>query len=127
MILDGEYVYWILALCIAAPIFILMIVALVIALVKRIKLMCKYKNVKVVDIDSNLDIVNAIGADNILDVRKDMSRITIDVKNIEIVDGNKIKELGAKGVLFVGNQVKCSFDKDLDKIYESLKGNVSHE
>ena len=57
----------------------------------------------------------------------EMSRITITVKNVEIVNADKIKELGASGVLLVGDKVKCSFKENVEEIYNELKGAISNE
>ena len=50
-----------------------------------------------------------------------MSRITVTVKDIDIVNGEKLKELGASGILFVSNMVKCSFNELSESIYKLLE------
>ena len=108
-----------LSLAIVAPIFILMIVALVIAIHKR----GKYLKKPASSSEVSIDYASCFGTDNIVDVENEMSRITITVKDIELVDANKLKELGANGVLLVGNKVKCSFD-DANSVFDALKKEV---
>lgn len=61
------------------------------------------------------------GEENVLEVNCEMSRITVTVSNIEDVDTEKLKELGATGVLLVGNQVKCGFGDRAHNIYNIMK------
>ena len=50
-----------------------------------------------------------------------MSRVTVTVKDIELVKPEVIKENGSTGVLLVGNQVKCSFGEKAEEISKLLK------
>ena len=50
-----------------------------------------------------------------------MSRLTVTVKDIELVKPEAIKENGATGVLLVGNQVKCSFGEKAEEVSKLLK------
>lgn len=50
-----------------------------------------------------------------------MNRIIVNVKDIELVDAEKIKELGATGVLLAGNTVKCGFGDKAKYVYELMK------
>ena len=127
MFLTADYVWWILGACIAGPILILLVVATIIALVKRIKLARKYPNAKIKLEDVNLEYVEAFGENNIVDVSMEMSRITVTVKDVDGVNPEKLKELGASGVLLVGSMVKCSFKENVEAIYNTLKGSVNHE
>lgn len=127
MFLTAEYVWWILGACIAGPILILLVVATVIALVKRIKLARKYPNVKAQDVSVSLEYVEAFGENNIVDVSMEMSRVTVTVKDVDTVNPEKLKELGASGVLLVGSMVKCSFKENVEAIYNTLKGSINHE
>lgn len=127
MFLTADYVWWILGACIAGPILILLVVATIIALVKRIKLARKHPNAKIQLEDVNLEYVEAFGENNIVDVSMEMSRITVTVKDVDGVNPEKLKELGASGVLLVGSMVKCSFKENVEAIYNTLKGSVNHE
>lgn len=118
MFLMEDWLIIVLSLAIVVPIFILMIVAIAIAIHKRGKYLKKPKQ-------NNNQITRyyalCFGENNILDVEMEMSRVTVTVKDIDLVDANKLKELGANGVLLVGNKIKCSFD-DATSVYEVLKG-----
>ena len=127
MFLTEGYVWWILGACIAGPILILLVVATIIALVKRVKLARKYPNAKVKYEEVNPEYLEAFGENNIVDVNMEMSRITVSVKDVDEVNAEKLKELGASGVLLVGNQVKCSFKENIENIYNTLKGNMENE
>ncbi|MDD3171377.1 MAG: PTS transporter subunit EIIB [Bacilli bacterium] len=61
------------------------------------------------------------GSENILDIMIAMSRITVHVADIDKVNGDALKELGATGVLLVGNEVKCSFGDRASYIYKLLE------
>ena len=100
-------------------IIILAIVAFIIRLTKTIKLNRKFKN-KSVDVSEDLLLAYG-GKDNILEVNKEMTRLTVSVSDLEKVNPERIKELGAKNVLIVGNQIKSSFE-DIDNAYNSISG-----
>lgn len=61
------------------------------------------------------------GKDNIIDVKQEMSRLTVEVKDLNKVNLNQLKDLGAKGVLVMGNAVKASFGERAEYISELLK------
>lgn len=61
------------------------------------------------------------GYENVVEVNCEMSRLTVTVNDIQKVDGDKLKELGATGVLLVGNQVKCGFGDRAKNIYNIMK------
>jgi glucose-like phosphotransferase system IIB component len=92
-----------------------------------VKLARKYPNAKVKYEEVNPEYLEAFGENNIVDVNMEMSRITVTVKDVDKVNAEKLKELGASGVLLVGNQVKCSFKENIENIYNTLKGNMGNE
>ena len=49
-----------------------------------------------------------------------MSRVSVAVKDLEKVKTEELKEMGATGVLLVGNVVKCSFGDRAPYIYKLL-------
>lgn len=61
------------------------------------------------------------GENNVVDIIREMGRITVSVKDLSLVNGEKLKDLGAKGVLLVGSMVKASFGDRSKYIYELLK------
>lgn len=99
-------------------IVILAIVAFIIRLIKTIKLNRKGKKAPLV----SEDLLLAYGGkENIETVSKEMTRLTVEVVNLEKVNPEKIKELGAKNVLIMGNQIKSTYE-DIENAYTSLNG-----
>ena len=122
----GDLVGLIIAIVLTSAILVLALVAVIIAIVKNTKKANQRK--KIIESEGkNLELIEAFGEANIKDVEMEMSRITITVKNVEIVNADKIKELGASGVLLVGDKVKCSFKENVEEIYNELKGAISNE
>ena len=114
----------IIAIVTLAPIFLLLIVATVIGVTKRIKMASKYKKGKNTFVDEVLknNLLEAFGnKENIIEVGVEMSRLTVTVKDIELVKPEAIKENGATGVLLVGNQVKCAFGEKAEEVSKLLK------
>lgn len=66
-------------------------------------------------------LLSALGENNIISVEVEMSRLTIEVKDVDAVQPEKIKEAGANGVLLVGNKVKCSFGDKAEEISKLLQ------
>ena len=50
-----------------------------------------------------------------------MNRITVSVKDIEKVNGERLKELGATGVLLVGDLVKASFSDRAKYVHKLME------
>ena len=122
----GDLVGLIIAIVLTSAILVLALVAVIIAIVKNTKKANQRK--KIIESEGkNLELIEAFGEANIKDVEMEMSRITITVKNVEIVNADRIKELGASGVLLVGDKVKCSFKENVEEIYNELKGAISNE
>lgn len=121
--LDLPIAYIILACCVVVPIFVLLIVAFIIAIVKRIKLAKKYKPNKknAINDETKTLLLEAFGENNIESVSVEMSRLTVEVKDVDLVNPDKIKEAGANGVLLVGNKVKCSFGDKAIEVCNLLK------
>jgi len=61
------------------------------------------------------------GKDNIISVENEMNRVIVEVNDITVVNGEKLQELGATGVLLVGNVVKCGFGDRAKNVYELIK------
>lgn len=99
-------------------IVVLAIVAFIIRLTKTIKLNRKGKKAPLVSDDLLLAYG---GKENIQAVSKEMTRLTVEVIDLEKVNPDAIKELGAKNVLIMGNQVKSTYE-DIENAYASLNG-----
>lgn len=113
----------IVAIVTLVPIFLLLIIATVIGLVKRIKMARLYKKGKSNGNDEfKIKLLEALGtAENIETVNVEMSRLTITVKDIELINADALKSYGANGVLLVGNMVKCSFGDRAEEISHLLR------
>lgn len=113
----------IIAIVTLVPIFLLLIVATVIGLVRRIKMAKLYKKQKVNKNDElKIKLLESLGSiNNIESVKVEMSRLTITVKDIELVNADLLKTYGANGVLLVGNMVKCSFGDRAEEISNLLR------
>lgn len=112
----------IIAIVTLVPIFLLLIIATVIGLVRRIKMAKLYKKSKSNgNEDLKIKLLEALGtADNIESVNVEMSRLTITVKDIDLINADLLKSYGANGVLLVGNMVKCSFGDRAEEISHLL-------
>lgn len=113
-----------LAICVL-PIVALIVMALVKLIVNYKKANDKYKeNIAGLEKDENQREIfyeSFGGEDNVTSVNNEMNRIIVNVKDIELVDAEKIKELGATGVLLAGNTVKCGFGDKAKYVYELMK------
>lgn len=122
-LLDSQQKFVIVYAIIIALFAVLFIVS-IFFLIRKLIRMHKLGKEAVSEVDENLkdDFISAYGGiDNIIDVKKEMSRITVTVNDIDIVNGEKLKELGASGILFVSNMVKCSFNELSESIYKLLE------
>ncbi len=108
-------------------IFGLIIVAFIIRITKQVK-QYKPKTSSAVDSEQVVAFQIALGGkDNIINFTKEMSRLHVEVKDIELVLVDRLKELGASGVLIVGNLIKASFKDRIDYVYQLLGEGKSHE
>lgn len=115
--LNNDQLVWILLSAFVLPVFALIIVVII---VKFAKLTKPIKNLTVPD-DQNDLFAEVYGSkENIVDVQKELNRVTVSVLDIEKVDLEKLKELGADGILVAGNVVKCSFKERSENIYQIL-------
>ena len=124
LLISDEQIGLIIAVALTAAIIIFAFVAFAIALVKRAK---KAKKVVPSVEERNSEIVEAFGSGNIKEVEMEMSRITVRVANVEVVNTERIKELGASGILLGGDKIKCSFKENVEEIYNQLKGAITNE
>lgn len=110
-----------LGICII-PIAILLIIAIVLRIVKaRKKAQERAKNETVDEGQKDVFFEAYGGSDNVLSVEIERNKIKVKTNDIEKVDGEKLKELGATGVLLVGDEVRASFGDRAEEIYELIK------
>ena len=72
--------------------------------------------------DTKEEFLNAYGgSDNVLEVAIERQKITVKVKDIDKVQGEELKNLGASGVLLIGNEVRASFSDRAQYVYDLIK------
>ena len=117
---NNDIALLLLGICII-PIAILLIVAIVLRIVKA-KKKGKQKKEKLPNDEQKQVFLEAYGGpDNVSEIEIERNKIKVYTKDIEKVDGNKLQELGATGVLLVGDEVRCSFGDRAEDIYKLLK------
>ena len=110
-----------LAICIV-PIAILIIFAIVKSIMKARKKQKEQENSEGVDEEQRAIFLNAYGgSENIESVSIERQKITVVVKDIEKVQGEELKNLGATGVLLLGNEVRASFSDRAESVYNLIK------
>ena len=113
------------------PILALIVYAIVVA-IRRNNKRSKLRDKEIsesVDV-TQIELFNEVygGKANIKAVKRELGRISVEVEDIEKVQVEKLKELGANGVLLVGSEVKCSFGDRASYIYNILMdGNKDNE
>lgn len=104
------------------PMFLIIFVVAIIALVKRIKMAKLYNKKNSVDTSLQETLLSALGSkENIISVAVEMSRLTITLKDIDLINPDVLKSCGANGVLLVGNMVKCSFGEKAEEMANLLR------
>ena len=97
-------------------IIIIFLVIIAFAIIKS-----KSKNFK---LEANKLVEYLGGSENIIEYKYTKSRLTVKVKNTEIVNKESIQKLGAQGIVEVENQLKIIFEDDarqLIKYIDELK------
>lgn len=92
------------ALLIIIPVSIVAIIAFIKVLTKHIARTRQKVETKE---DIKNKFIAPFGDDNIISMSVNMNRVTVEVKNINIVSFDGLKNLGV-GVLISGNTIKCS-------------------
>jgi phosphotransferase system IIB component len=117
---DKTLLFWLIIIPMIL-IFGLMIVALVIRIIKVSKLN-RGANIIPEDSEKRKLIYDAYGGiDNIRAIKQEVSRVIVEVKDYELVNGEAIKGFGATGVLLTGNIIKASFGDQAESIYNLIK------
>ena len=117
-----EWTIIILAICVL-PIMVLMIYALIMTIKKRRQLaLVRNKEIQESEDKTQKELFYRLygGEDNIINVTKELSRISVRIKDIDKVLVEELKETGAKGVLLVNDIVKCNFGDRASYIYKIL-------
>lgn len=85
-------------------IIIILLVIIAFAIVKS-----KSKNFK---LEANKLVEYLGGSDNIIEYNYTKSRLTVKVKNTELVNKESIQKLGAQGIVEIDNQLKIILGED---------------
>ena len=121
--------YIILAIAIV-PIIILMVYAIIVAL-RRSNQRNEQREKEIGEStdESQIELFTTVygGKENILDVNRELGRISVTVEDVEKVDLERLQELGANGVLVMGKIVKSSFADRASYIYKILAGDEKNE
>ena len=103
---------------------LIIVVSLVVlvGLILLIVLLSKKKKKKiVVDEEFINNLIDLLGnTDNILETNVDNGRLKIQVKNLDLVNFEKIKEIAESGVFITGNTIKTLFKLDSFEIKKAL-------
>lgn len=102
------------------PIAILIILAIIFRL-KNIKKKNAKKEIKADEDQKDIFLLAYGGKENIESSVLERGKVKVVVKDIELINGEKLQELGAVGVLLVGNEVRCSFGDKAEYVYELLQ------
>lgn len=119
-----KYLIWV----VLVPIIVIMILIILVAIkisknqISRKKIFKEYADNNEIDESQRMVFLEAFGgSENIISVSHEMSRISVNAKDIEKVQLEKLKSLGASGILVLGNVVKCSFKDQAEYIYHLIK------
>ena len=123
---NQQWALLLLAICIV-PIAVLCIFAIIKTLKTR-KARAKEREAIIeeepIDADQRKIFYEAYGGeDNVLEITQEMSRITVKVLDTEKVNGERLKELGATGVLIVGDLIKASYSDRAKYVYKLMEKN----
>ena len=121
-----QWALLLLAICIV-PIAVLCIFAIIKTLKTR-KARAKEREAIIeeepIDVDQRKIFYEAYGGEeNVLEITQEMSRITVKVLDTEKVNGERLKELGATGVLIVGDLIKASYSDRAKYVYKLMEKN----
>ena len=114
-----------LAICVV-PIAVLILLAIILRIKNSVK---KSKKVEATPNDEQrLLFLEAFGGeDNYIDSTLERIKVIVKVKDPDLIQGEKLQELGAKGVLIVGNEVRCSFGDRAEYVYNTLSSKAPVE
>ena len=101
---------------------------ILLAIIFRVKTAIKNKKNQVTDpsidgMNEQLEVFTAAlgGNDNYVSSSIERNKITFKVNDPSLVNGEKLKELGASGVLIIGDEVRASFGDRASYVYDVVK------
>ena len=121
---DQQFFFWLLIVPLVL-IFSLVIVAIVVRFIK----MAQLKNEQMqaikqqpIDKEQQTEFFEAFGGkDNILEVKKELNRMTVTLADVSKANPEMLKSLGAAAVLIADNHIKVSFKDRTSYVYELIK------
>ena len=102
-------VFFIVFGCCFIPIFLMIMVVFFKMVFKH------HKKMRTASKKAKSDYLEYFGEDNVLSVSKNLSRVTVEVKDVNLVNLAALKEKGI-GVMITGNTIKCSSQEFADQI-----------
>lgn len=102
-------------LVILIPVLILTLVVLIKFIIKNVKKSKAYKNSNSFDYEELFG-----GKDNIINVNVNMTRVNLEVKDVDKVKIDTLKTLGI-GVLIAGSTIKCSSEQLAKEVSSKIK------
>ncbi|HOI47054.1 MAG TPA: PTS transporter subunit EIIB [Bacilli bacterium] len=114
----NEPIAIILMLIIVVPIILLTLFVFIRLFTKAIK-----ANNKGITSDYEVGLIyDALGGkENIIEVKRELSRVTVTLKEPELIQKDQLQNIGATGILLVGNQVKFNFKEHAEAIEQLMK------
>ncbi len=82
--------------------------------------MCFLKKKKVKVIETSSFLIALGDKDNIVSLSGKGSRLTVTLKNNELIDQNKLKELGVKSTISMSNKMILVLNSNAEDIAEKL-------
>lgn len=103
--------------------WLFIVIVLVVIAVLLIKLLKKPKSLKVEAIDNSKvnDFINSYGGThNIISAELDGRRLKIKAKNIENINIDELKTLGASGIFISGDNIKMVLPYNMQKLVDTI-------
>lgn len=100
-------VFFIVFGCCFIPIFILV-------MINFFRIIFKHRS-RVIKQKKQIAYLDYFGDDNVISVSKNLTRVTVVVKDVEKVDLEQLKQLGI-GIMITGNTIKCSSQAFADQV-----------
>ncbi len=106
--------------------WVLLIVAIVAILLVTLLILVKHKKPRIRVDEAFIDrLLELLGSDNLAGVSLDNgNRLKIEVKDLDIVDLNGLKEISESGVFVTGNYIKILFKLDSLTIKQALEKKI---
>ena len=106
--------------------FILVIVILCLLLIIRIRLKPKKQLIQVIDSEQVAEFIKLYGGiENIEHAEVDGKRLKIKVIDIEKVELEQFKRLGASGIFISGNHIKMVLDYDMEQLVNQINQDLN--